>query len=432
MTENIQISDVTIVAGLGDTILLCVLNEDVENTNNPMAIQYNLGNNSFHIDEIQKFLKFTPFESIDAYNERTQDFYRGWIYRKLTNEKFVRSLVEFTPKENSIDGNIQKAYLLGLMSDDDIEKAWKKQAIGTTTTHKDGTKWRKQSETGNAKQDWVQVKNEGNPKKGENKENKEGKLVEGKVQELTPQELKEYAKNTSETALVNATKNSSDPEIRETAHDELDRRGKEEKSEEGKNKEDIKVVSKEEYESQFKNFSEEDQYSVTNDLYLKYHTDQNKIKKYLEENPDMDESIGVYTGSLYHTIRRYVSNPQEYKIVNKDNPRHEPDFLKKTVDNLSKLIDDNKIDEDLSLFRSHAYDEILGSLKVGDIYSDASFASTSLVKLNFGEMKIKILAKKGSNVANVDNPEEFEYLINKGSEFRILDTDGKNLTVELL
>ena len=52
----------------------------------------------------------------------------------------------------------------------------------------------------------------------------------------------------------------------------------------------------------------------------------------------------------------------------------------------------------------------------------------------FGDFNIKILAKKGSKVANVNNGYEMEYLIDKDSKFRVIERqkDGLGITVELL
>jgi len=96
--ESIQLSDITIVASLEETVILCVKNEDIDNPNCE-AIQYDLGYNTYSIDKIQKFLKFTPFSSVDTENEKLQDFFKNWIYRKLTDEVLIESLKSFTSVE---------------------------------------------------------------------------------------------------------------------------------------------------------------------------------------------------------------------------------------------------------------------------------------------------------------------------------------------
>ena len=51
----------------------------------------------------------------------------------------------------------------------DIEKAWKKNPVGTVITRKDGHKYKKVSETGNSNQDWKLV-TEGKNKREETEE----------------------------------------------------------------------------------------------------------------------------------------------------------------------------------------------------------------------------------------------------------------------
>jgi len=125
---------------------------------------------------------------------------------------------------------LQKAMLelFGNTVDYDIEKAWKKSAVGTVVTHKDGTKYKKVSETGDAKQDWQLVKKD----KGTSTE--EAKKV------FSPKELTDYAKQASETNLQSIIKNSGDAKLREAAHNELERRQNEEhpqeKDDKGKEK----------------------------------------------------------------------------------------------------------------------------------------------------------------------------------------------------
>lgn len=136
--------------------------------------------------------------------------------------------------------NLNKAFDEGYIDETQynslLEKAWKKQPIGTVTTRKDGKKYRKVSETGNMDQDWKLVsKDKTGTAKPESERNSEAKQQEGIDNKPSNEELQESAKNTSETALTNAVKQSPDPEVRQTAHEELKRREEEEKpKEEGK------------------------------------------------------------------------------------------------------------------------------------------------------------------------------------------------------
>jgi hypothetical protein len=97
---------------------------------------------------------------------------------------------------------------------EDIKKA-KAAQIGEIRTWS-GVKMRKEANG------WVPVKDgEGGQKKEE----------EGKIKEAGPEDLAEHARNASETALMNATKVSGDPAVREAAHKELLRRKGEEAQE---------------------------------------------------------------------------------------------------------------------------------------------------------------------------------------------------------
>ena len=127
----------------------------------------------------------------------------------------------------------------------DIEKAWKKHPVGTVITRKDGRKYKKVSETGNMDQDWKLVsKDKIGMAKDESKQNSEAKQPETVNNKPSKENLQESAKNTSETALNNAIKQSPDPEVRQAAHEELQRRESEEKSKEENKKENNKHVEK--------------------------------------------------------------------------------------------------------------------------------------------------------------------------------------------
>ena len=125
---------------------------------------------------------------------------------------------------------IRKAIMAGIIPlEQIIEKAWKKSPIGTIATRKDGKKYKKVSETGNSKADWKLVTQDKGSKQDENSANKDAKSENNTNTQPTEKELKEHAKTTSEQALENAIKQSPDPEVRQTAHEELKRREEEEK-----------------------------------------------------------------------------------------------------------------------------------------------------------------------------------------------------------
>lgn len=158
-----------------------------------------------------------------------------------------------------------------------------------------------------------------------------------------------------------------------------------------------------------------------------YKKESKEIEKYLSENKDQGGAVDYYVGEGYSDIREYLSDGSGSKKESKD--------IDQKIDNLSKFISNNKIKENLSLNRRVKGDgaKFFKSLGVGDVYEDSSFSSTSLKEIGiFGDFNIEILAKKGSNVANADNSGEFEYLIDKGAQFKVIDKDDKGIIVELI
>lgn len=398
--------------------------------------------------------------------------------------------------------------------DNDIEKS-KKHPVGTVVTRQDGQKYKKVSETGNSAQDWKLVT--GDKNKREETEEERTKNGEQGGTEVNTKDLPEQAKNTSETALQNAIKQSPNPEVRQAAHQELERRKSEEVSQkelkEGESKEDdfegnefvekfrtlpdeqvkfyidspyskvkeaakqvvsergLNIVSKEEYYKQFKDFYSdfrdndnelhkirEESIAIDNEVFSnpseenlkkqeetdrkleevslnhsQKHTDlmndlnkfyeQNglKSKEYLSKNKEIFNSVEFYKGDGFKEIRDFITYPGDKN-------------LSKEISNISKFINDNKIDIDLSLNRRvMTGGTFFHKLNEGDIYEDKSFSSTSLVEISaFGDFNIKILAKAGSTVSNLGDSNEFEYLIDKGSKFRVLEKVEMGIIVELL
>jgi 8-oxo-dGTP pyrophosphatase MutT (NUDIX family) len=150
---------------------------------------------------------------------------------------------EHSNTDKSLQNHIKKAYLAGFISDDLIEKAWKKQPIGTVTTRKDGQQYRKVAETGDMDKDWKLVsKDKAESEKPESKGNKQSKEVKGGDKPIDSKELEIHAKNASESTLQAAIKESADENVRTAAHNEIDRREKEEKPQEkGGEKKENKV-----------------------------------------------------------------------------------------------------------------------------------------------------------------------------------------------
>ena len=228
-----------------------------------------------------------------------------------------------------------------------LEKAWKKQPIGTVTTHKDGKKYRKVSETGNMDQDWKLVsKDKTGVAKDKPEQSSEAKQVEIKQ---SKKEMQESAKNTSETALNNAIKQSPDPEVRQSAHEELQRRESEEKpKEEEKN---IKI-DKEKIGS-LSLFKELTSFPESEDDQHFYHTTfSSNIDKIYKDgliptigNNFEDFSTGKYVSlSPSNKDNEYWSSMLFWRSYDKDKKVPELSFLRIKKDNL-KNAQKYRIDE---------------------------------------------------------------------------------------
>jgi len=310
----------------------------------------------------------------------------------------------------------------------------------------------------------------------------------------------EHAKSASEKALIEASKNSTDPEVRTAAHKELKRRESEEKNTSGdgeknasndfKKEADVKPNDKQEtsfdtkesveneirrlreidtydideiteinnkiselmekrktilpaksserkvlfdeYRKGFKSFTKEDVESLK--AYKFYEKDAETSRNYLLDNKDSLIAANTYIGNGYKAIRNYLADPDNY-----DNEAigssMDKDTVEKVSNDLSKFINSNKITENVSLSRRIKGDAVnfFKGLEKGDVYEDKSFSSTSIKELDhFGEYNIEILAKKGSSVSNIDNSSELEYIIDRGSKFRVLDKSETGMIVELL
>lgn len=149
--------------------------------------------------------------------------------------KFIRTGNSFgnSFEESRINQVINKAIGAGIIDVDFIiEKAWKKHPVGTVMTRKDGRKYKKISETGNSNKDWQLVTDAKN--KTEESTQKRTKSGEQGGGEINAKDLPEQAKNTSESALQNTIKQSPNPELRQAAHKELERRQNEEVPKEDK------------------------------------------------------------------------------------------------------------------------------------------------------------------------------------------------------
>lgn len=219
-----------------------------------------------------------------------------------------------------------------------IEKAWKSYPIGTVVTRKDGKKYRKVSNNGTEK-DWVIEKQDKQPSKEDS--NKDKTNAKEDVKNLTSKELDDYAKNSSATALENSIKNSPDPDIREVANKELDRRDKEEKVQEEKPND----INKKESESKGKS-------SILNSLdsiIEKTKEDYRKISEEAINSKFEDYSVpGLVESRIQkqNKIAIFLNVLNEYKsqINNDDNYLSEEQILKiLKIKDLKSLIGDGNV-----------------------------------------------------------------------------------------
>ena len=148
-------------------------------------------------------------------------------------------------------------------------------------------------------------------------------------------------------------------------------------------------------------------------------------------------------------LSNYVKNPDYTYIRDINNEgRYSrfiyPGFMEVVNEGIDRYIKDQSLEENLVLNRWLRLDdpsnidakEIL-TAKEGDIIEDLSYSSFTSSNDMEGlsitaDFKITLLAKKGQQIANVNNKEEHEYMTNKGSKFRVLKKGFGTLVVELL
>lgn len=164
------------------------------------------------------------------------------MYNSKELEKAIKDLFGIPVEDNLIEksfNDISELYLKGVIDDETFQRAEElyfekgfgtgiggAAQIGEVRKRKDGTKWKKVAATGQMS-DWKQIKEDGSEIEQKEDEDKQ-KKGEAPQKKLSPKEIVEAAKSTSEEALNSTIKQSDDPKLREAAHKELDRRTKEE------------------------------------------------------------------------------------------------------------------------------------------------------------------------------------------------------------
>ena len=163
--------------------------------------------------------------------------------------------------------------------------------------------------------------------------------------------------------------------------------------------------------------------------------DQENMENYYEEQGKKLKVIDTQSEAL----KRYMS--VDYEAIRdynygKGGGKNVPLMVKA----IAEAIDKNPCKENLVLYRRleardmNSLNELLNA-EVGSIIEDKSFGSFSLKQLSiFGnDFQITLLAKKGDNVANINNTiGEYEYLTQRFSKFKVLAKGFNSIVVEMV
>lgn len=87
-----QLNDLQIIFSLSNDILICL---NKESGDKKKSIKFDLSKNQYFIEDVDKFLKFAPFEEVSK-EETVQNFYQGWIYRRMNDRVLVEALTKFS------------------------------------------------------------------------------------------------------------------------------------------------------------------------------------------------------------------------------------------------------------------------------------------------------------------------------------------------
>lgn len=350
--------------------------------------------------------------------------------------------LEHTETQKSLQ-SIDELYLQNRISDElyekIIEKAWKKSPIGTITTRSNGQKWKKVSETGNKDQDWQLVSKPRTGNKTDSPVSKEKRAEYGtKGKQPT---ISEAAKNASETALNAAIKESQDPEVREAAHQELDRRQKEEHVQEEEKKdggEKKDTLSKE----------DKDVLKLKGlglDLVREDVRDEIEAKSEFKREESIINELAVKLGvdraiAAYKATKKYSSS-----TYGRMNNSLRSDKLPKDVDLIDDFIENAPKNKSNILFRG--VDRSFGEkLEVGQSFTDKAFSSTSEDKetaMNFANKKSKGFIieisgtkDKGSNMPLSHytkwNESEQEVMLPRNTSYKVEDIKDNIIKVSLI
>lgn len=163
---------------------------------------------------------------------------------------------------------------------------------------------------------------------------------------------------------------------------------------------------------------------------------------------DEDEMIDYYekqgkklkvTKTQYKALKRYMGT--DYEAIRDYNyGKGGGTGIALMAQLIAEAIDKNPCKENLVLYRRleardmNSLNELLNA-EVGSVIEDKSFSSFSLKQLSsFGsDFQITLLAKKGDNVANINNTiGEYEYLTQRASKFKVLAKGLNSIVVEMV
>ena len=143
--------------------------------------------------------------------------------------------------------------------------------------------------------------------------------------------------------------------------------------------------------------------------------------------------IKDYTGDIHE------HRPKFYERLNAMLRKEIPEDanLRKKADILSSAILKNQLKHDIIVFRNTDKD-YHPSLKSGQIFTEDSFLSTSLIEEGTikGNYKITIWVKKGTQCSYVESlsnfPEQKELLLNKGLNYKVISKNDKEMILEVM
>lgn len=160
---------------------------------------------------------------------------------------------------------------------------------------------------------------------------------------------------------------------------------------------------------------------------------EEKYGKFIDGLPDAQKNgINHYTKHHYEQMNAYLRGLSDTVSASDSH----------AIESATAALEKSRAPENIVAFRGMRPFGIfndLHSLKIGTVYQDKGFTSTSIDKSkSFSGIKVKIHIPKGSKGAYVDSISAFrgekEFLIPPGAKFRVKSVDAVNnsITVELL